>query len=119
MFQPLWMPHADHDLEQELTVFVNFLRNKELNTVHIFETDTVPGDQLPIGRLHQHPWMGIEVLIHRQGHPRKGETGLITAVLPPVMGSEIKRIEIQSTRYNPAVSFPRMITECTDVVECR
>lgn len=94
---------------------VNFLRLAS-NTVPDPAYDSRQSESEPLPSKSRHPWIGVEVMVSKQGHPRKGEVGRIVEVLPAITSNANTRIVVMTSSYNPHVPFVKFATEYTDVV---
>lgn len=71
-------------------------------------------DDIKFAKTPRHPWVSTEVVIVKVGHARKGEPGVVTAVLDDTTGI---RLQVQLTRYDPNAPFTKITLDCDDVVE--
>lgn len=96
-------------------VHIQLNRLRVINAPFLFPQKSLT-DNISLKKIHSHPWCGTEVLIVKSGHPRKGEPGVVTAVLDDPTGT---RIQFQSSRYNPSHPFGKITVEDNKVVELR
>lgn len=66
-----------------------------------------------------HPWIGLEVLICRHTHARKGQIGKVIDIFPPRSGRTQPDIRLRIASYNPNEPYPCVMVEYDDVVEKR
>lgn len=99
---------------QHIEARINCLKNGKESTIPTTDKQEITQSNRNYSRV-QHPWIGIEVIIAQPLHPRKGEPGQITNVLPSTSNHGVPRIELKLTGYDPNMPFS-VITLDSDMV---
>ncbi|KAH9478870.1 Transcription elongation factor SPT5 [Psilocybe cubensis] len=106
---------ADNDkfeTVEHFSVYVNLLDTAFSEPLSPLISELNPIEKRP----SKHPWCGLEVIIQKYRHARKGETGRIKDVLHHIDNAELQLV-IQLTRFNPFAPFQTIVVDYDDVVE--
>ena len=83
-----------------------------------YAAETQPNSlDFQLTRQHRHPWIGTNIVVSKQGHARKGETGKVTHVLFGQSTASGLRLTIQLTRYRPTTPFQSILVDYDNVHE--
>ena len=63
------------------------------------------------------PWLGVNVLVIKRGHQRKGQPAVVLNVLPGQSTGSGLKVEVRYLNYDPSAPYHRATFDYDDLVE--
>uniref|UniRef100_A0A8H7XNP3 Chromatin elongation factor SPT5 n=1 Tax=Psilocybe cubensis TaxID=181762 RepID=A0A8H7XNP3_PSICU len=104
------------EIVEHFAVHVNLLDTSFTEPLPLVDVTLLSESDPVHTKFLRHPWTGLEVIIQKHLHPRKGETGRIKDVLHHTDNAGLQLV-IQLTRFNPFAPFQTIVVDYDDVVE--